>query len=354
MSNLFRNVTRGSLIHGSGVLVILAGSTGVTLTKQGMFGFVLTGIPLWCFGVVAAAGGVMYFLAPMVYGSGSVAPASPGEPERMLFLYLRPFELDARNVLQLLVGASAGILAYFSWLVAVGIPIAFLPIAFSISKEQDFRNALDALGDFVAFGRPGERLQPVGASRLYLRDDWKQEITRYMGRARLVIVRPGNSPSIRWEVRQVLRTVPPERIVFYLRFRGWGKGKQRAYERFRRRVRTHLGAELPERMGAARYLVFDASGRPRFIREANRPSELSRQVLSRSGNVATDRFRPVLQAVGLEPPVQANNLMDNLMHVFVWLAALLSVTLLGAALAWLLLVVVAAHFVLLLRFVLAV
>jgi hypothetical protein len=341
---LLQNVTRGSLVQGSALLVILAGSTGVYLTRWGMFGFVLAGIPLWCFGVAAAAGGVTYFLAPMVYGSASIAPAarSPGEPERMLFLYLRPFELDARNVLQLLVGASAGILAYLNLLDGVWIPFAFLPAILNISKEQGFTHALAPLGDFIAFGRPGERLQPVGASRLYLEDGWKQEITGYMARARLVIVRPGNSPSIRWEVGQVLKTVPPERILFYLRFRGWGRRRERGYEVFRRCVRANLGAELPERLGEARYLVFDASGRPRFLREASRPSEVMRQIFSRSGDVSTDRFRPVLQALGLEPPREPDNLLDKAVHVLLWLFSSVCIVLAGTALVLLLLILVFA------------
>lgn len=164
----------------------------------------------------------MYFLGPMVYGSASVTPEarSQGESDRMLFLYLRPFELDMRNVVQLLVGASAGILVYLDLLRSGTRMVAVLPTVLNISKEQDFRDALAPLGDFIAFGRPGERLQPVGASRLYLKHSWQQEITRYMAQARLVIVRPSSSPSIRWEVSQVLKTVPPERMLFYLHFRG--------------------------------------------------------------------------------------------------------------------------------------
>jgi hypothetical protein len=338
--SIVQNVTRGSFVQGFGILVIGAGSTGVYLTRWGMSGFVLTGIPLWCFGVLAAVGGVMYFLEPMVYGSSSIAPsaASRNEPDRMLFLYLRPFELDARNVLQLSVGASAGILVYLNLLDGTWIPMAVLPAVLNISKEQDFRNSLASLGDVIAFGRPGERLQPVGASRLYVKDGWQQEMIRYMARARLVIVRPGSSPSIRWEVSQALTTVPPERILFYLRFRGWGKRKERDYEAFRSCVRAHLGATLPERLGNARYLVFDTWGRPRFIREANRPSELVQQLFSRSGDAATDRLRPVLQALGLALPRKANNLVQNVLHVFLWVWAVVCITLTGMALALLLLI----------------
>ncbi|HEX9938226.1 MAG TPA: hypothetical protein VGB15_13920 [Longimicrobium sp.] len=352
--SIFQNVTRGSLIHGSGLLAIVAGNTGVYLTRWGMFGVVLTGIPLWCFGVLAAAGGVLHFLAPMVYGSSFVAPVarSRDEPGRMLFLYLRPFELDARNFLKLLVGASAGPLVYLNLLDGVWIPVALLPAVLNINKEEGFRDALAPLGEFIAFGRPGERLQPLGASRLYLEDGWQDEITRYMARARLVIVRPGSSPSIRWEVGQVLKTVPPERILFYLRFRGWGRRKARDYEVFRDCVRAHLGAELPDRLGEARYLVFDASGRPHFIREANRPSELVRRLFSRSGDVTADRLYPVLQAVGIESPRHANSLMEKVMLVSIRMVALFSLTVLGAALLWLLHVLLIVASVHLLRFAL--
>jgi hypothetical protein len=338
--SVLQDVTKGSFVKGAAFLIVLAGAEGVYLTRHGQFGFFLTGIPLWCFGVVAAAGGVLFFLAPMIFGSASVNPArrSSSTPERMLFLYLRPFELDARSVMQLTVGASCGIMAYLSLLEGFWVPISFVPLIINISKEQSFQDALAPLGEFISCGRPGERLQPVGASRVYVKGDWKQEITEYMARARLVIVRPGNSPSIRWEVCQVLKTVPPERILFYLGSRGWGHKKERAYEALRATVRAHLHAELPERLGGAQYLTFDASGQPRFVREADRPAQLIRQIFSRSGDVTADRFRPVLRALGVEPPRRPDNLPGNAVHVFLWLSALFSITVVFAALAWLVLV----------------
>lgn len=337
---IFQNVTKASFIRGTALLIILAGGQGVYLTRWGMFGLFLTGIPLWCFGVVAAVGGVLFFLAPMMFGSASLSPVmrSSNRSERMLFLYLRPFELDARNVLQLMVGASAGVLAYLNLLNGFWAPLGFLPLIVNISKEQSFQDALAPLGEFIACGRPGERLQPVGASRVYVTGDWQREITEYMGRARLVIVRPGDSPSIKWEVDQVMKTVQPERILFYLRFRGWGKRKERAYEDFRARVRARLHVELPERLGRAQYLTFDTSGRPRFLREANGPVELLRQTFSRSGDVTRDKFRPILKALDIEPFTQPNNLLHNAVHVMLWLAALASLTLIAAAAMWLLLI----------------
>jgi hypothetical protein len=337
---ILQRVTKGSFVKGSALLLVLAGAEGVHLTRRGMFGFFLTGVPLWCFGVVAAAGGVLFFLAPMVFGSASAGlQARPsGKAGRMLFLYLRPFELDARSVTQLTVGASCGVLAYLSLLEGFWVPLSFVPLIINISKEQSFQDALAPLGDFIACGHPRERLQPVGASRVYVKGDWRREITEYMARARLVIVRPGDSPSVRWEVGQVLKTVPPERILFYLRFPGRGRRKERAYEDLRAAVRTHLHAELPERPVKAPYLTFDAAGRPRFVGEANRPTEFVRQIFSRSGDVTADRFRPVLKAVGVEPPPPPHNLLSNVVHVSLWLSAIFSITIVFAALAWLVLV----------------
>jgi hypothetical protein len=99
-----------------------------------------------------------------------------------------------------------------------------------------------------------------------------------------------------------------------------------------------MHAELPERPGAAQYLTFDASGRPRFVREANRPGELIRQIFSRSGDVSRDMFRPVLKSLGIEPHTEPNNLLGNAIHVSLWLSAFFSITVVLAALAWLALV----------------
>jgi hypothetical protein len=133
----------------------------------------------------------------------------------------------------------------------------------------------------------------------------------------------------------VLKTVPLERILFYLRFRGRGKRKQREYEEFRDCVRPYLPAELPERLGRAQYLIFDAAGRPHFLREANRPSELIRQLFSRTGDVTADRFLPILRALGIEPPPRPRDLMSGAAQVFLWLCTLISLIAVFASLGWL-------------------
>lgn len=304
------------------MLMVLAAAAGLDLTRVGIFGFRLTGIPLWCFGILATAGGILFFLGPMLFGS---APArSPAKTSEALILYLRPFELDARSFLQLTVGASTGILVYMGLLKGLWWPLTFVPLIVNINKEQNFQAVFNSFGQFIAMGKPHEWLKPIGASRVYEQEDWTREVRYFMSQARVVIIRPGESKSIQWEIEQLRGLVPPERIVFYLKFRGWKKRNQRAYKAFRSHLQAHTPTKLPEQLGRARFLVFDHSWQPHFVEEANRPSQLIRQLFSRAGDVTRDNLRPVLEALNLKLPDQRNHLLDNFVTVGLWLGTFFS------------------------------
>lgn len=321
---VFQNVTKTSLVKGTALLTVLAAAVAMNLTQQGMFGFVLTGIPLWCFGVLASAGGVSFFLGPMLFGSDLIQSLPATKTGERLFLYLRPFELDARSFVQLMVGASTGVLVYMGLLKGIWWPLTFAPFIININKEQNFRDAFTAFGKFIAFGNPHEWLQPLGASRVYAQDDWRREVTHFMALARVVIIRPGESKSIKWEIEQLRDLVPPEHIVFYLQFRGRKKRKERSYQSFRRHLHSQFPTKLPEQLGRARFLIFDHSWQPHFVEEANRPSQLLHQLFSRSGDISRDNLLPLLKALDLSLPDQPNNLANNLMTVGLWLIALFS------------------------------
>lgn len=319
---MFQNVTKASLAKGTAFLIVLVGAAGLDLTQRATFGFILTGIPSWCFGVLASAGGILFFLGPMLFGSVPTRPPSPTKTEEELFLYLRPFELDARSFVQLMVGASTGVVVYMGLLKGLWWPLAFVPLIININKEQNFQDVFTSFGEFIAFGKPYEWLQPIGASRIYAQDDWKREVRYLMSRARVVIIRPGESASIRWEIEQLLELVPPERIVFYLKFRGRKKRKERAYQSFRDHIQSKFPTKLPIQLGNTRFLTFDQSWHPHFVEEANRPSQLVGQVFSRSGDVSKDNLRPLLKALNLNLPIEPNNLVNNFMTVGLWLIAL--------------------------------
>src|SRR5215207_1766087 len=111
-----------------------------------------------------------------------------------------------------------------------------------------------------------------------------------MDQARLVIVCPGTSDSIAWEVQQALDRVGPDRLLF--EFRGGRAKRQRRFDAFRRLASgSRVCASLPERLGDARYLVFAADGRPRLFGETNHPADLLKSFMW--SDIGRDRLEPV-------------------------------------------------------------
>ncbi|HEX2207578.1 MAG TPA: hypothetical protein VHG93_07830 [Longimicrobium sp.] len=293
-------VTGNYLQFLSSVLVLCGGMAAFVMQHRGDSAGVMLAE------LAAAAGGVTYFLAPMRFNTAWVTVRGPRSPEaaRRLLLYLRPFELDARMLLQLSVGASCGPavgailwlqpLFAFPW--PLWVIFCTLPLGIRVGEEQGLQNGFGSFGRLITFSQPQRRLQPIGAWRYQASGQWKDEATSYMREARLVIFRPGSSPSIEWELHQLLDTVPAERILIYLRFRGSAERRQRAWEAFGSQVRAHIPANLPPTPGRARYLLIDGHGNARLFTPDNRPAALLRQLFS--GDFDCERLRPVLEALG--------------------------------------------------------
>jgi hypothetical protein len=70
-----------------------------------------------------------------------------------------------------------------------------------LAKEVNAR-----LGPFVALGNPSEVLPPGGATRVYLSDDsWQPELARLAERARSIILEPGRTGPLRWELECIVQ-----------------------------------------------------------------------------------------------------------------------------------------------------
>jgi hypothetical protein len=73
---------------------------------------------------------------------------------------------------------------------------------------------LTRIGPVVAIGRPGERLQPLGASRDYLAaSDWQTAVTTTIGDAALVVFVLGDSENLLWEFRKTIETHGKKRTL---------------------------------------------------------------------------------------------------------------------------------------------
>lgn len=113
------------------------------------------------------------------------------------------------------------------------------------------------IGPFIAIGRPGEKIPGMGAARLYVPDDqWQSVVSDLFHRARLVVVQPGTTPGLQWEIGQLRREVTPEKLLFVL------PEREQEYQAFRSWVDQELPVALPESMPSSRFLAFDSQWKP--------------------------------------------------------------------------------------------
>jgi hypothetical protein len=124
--------------------------------------------------------------------------------------------------------------------------------------EEAVADALAAVGPVVAIGRPGEVLAPVGAARTWVGDDaWQAKVTDYLRQCGLVVLfmgRIGGGKGLAWELRTVLDTVPPEKVIFVLPPVGEDEARTR-WESFR----EHSGGLLPPYEPGALAAGFDTA-----------------------------------------------------------------------------------------------
>jgi hypothetical protein len=125
------------------------------------------------------------------------------------------------------------------------------------THEQGLQKAVADVGPVVAVGHPRERLPPRGAARLYIDRDWQTVVARLVADSSLVILRIGQTEGFWWEVRHVLATCNPSKILLYL-----PKEDRRAYVRFRERAAEIFPCDLPASFAGASFLAFRAGWEP--------------------------------------------------------------------------------------------
>jgi hypothetical protein len=153
-------------------------------------------------------------------------------------LYLRPFKADrvrfvtekmrverARNVRAAARNARGGLVVSLiaSAVAEVVVLLWAKGNAGGAKGESLFIEPLKALGPVIAIGRPGERIPPVGAARVYAKnDEWQGVVSKALDRAQLVIMFAGSTPGFLWELKHIFgreRFVPTLIILpFFQRY----------------------------------------------------------------------------------------------------------------------------------------
>lgn len=127
------------------------------------------------------------------------------------------------------------------------------------TEEVALVSDLERIGPVLAIGRPGEKLAHLGAARMYVTDeDWQTIAQRLMASARLVVIRAGNTPGLRWELARARDELSAEKVVLWFP----AKFKGVAYTGLRESVREALKVVLPE-ICPKGFVTFDSVWQPR-------------------------------------------------------------------------------------------
>lgn len=213
-------------------------------------------------------------------------------------LWLRAFDDDQRITLQPtnLLARTLGIVVTAPpnfWRVASGMdgsrfkavgafmwnmnPIRIIRLFFNKgadTAEEVLTAFFGKLGKVVAFGLPGQRLVTPGAQRLIIDDaSWQSAVAERLRHARMVLIQPGASAGVRWEIHKAVELVEPQRLLFSMAV-FWRRPN--AFEDFL----LTLPTPLPDRM-------------PREIPYINRPSFL----------YFDKEWAPILQPISYRSPL---------------------------------------------------
>lgn len=94
-------------------------------------------------------------------------------------------------------------------------------VPFDVGREQrSIARIFQKIGPYVALGKPGETLPELGSFKMYVSNEgWQETILKLMQNSRLVIFSAGKSESLRWELKQIVQSVNPLKLLLILPIR---------------------------------------------------------------------------------------------------------------------------------------
>ena len=143
---------------------------------------------------------------------------------------------------------------------------------------------LNRIGPVVAIGRPGERLQPLGASRDYLEGpDSQRAVSAAIGDAALVVFVLGDSENVLWEFRATVETRDKAHVLIVVPPLPDRAELSRRWARFVAASVDLLGTQFPRELPERSVLAIAFVGDDALIAvNDERPRSRARLVRSRS------------------------------------------------------------------------
>jgi hypothetical protein len=141
-------------------------------------------------------------------------------PSERIVLLLRPFEIDASIQQKRIRNSNSGpnspiATESLNVIYSTEIRRAELP---SVESAQSFEDAMSksmeaALGTLVSVGNPADKLPSSGAKKIYASDsDWRYVVAKTMVGARCILLIPGESPGLTWELRHLRAHINPAKV----------------------------------------------------------------------------------------------------------------------------------------------
>jgi hypothetical protein len=212
-------------------------------------------------------------------------PLGRASDTRRPIVFLRPFDDDASTSLQPpgFLASIAGVRTKwrpYQWSsarndtgrISVGDflldchPVRLLRMVFDrdvATSEESIVRVFEGFGPVVTIGKPGEGLATPGALRAYTADnEWQEVVLKLLHNAQTIVMQPGRTLGVRWELEQVRRYAEPHRVLLCLA--GFWRDPQ-AYEELSRLCKEAAKIELPRVvpfMNSPVFMYFDREWRP--------------------------------------------------------------------------------------------
>ena len=203
-------------------------------------------------------------------------------------------------------------------------PILFLR-AFNLDDqdpgvEQSLVFALKQAGPVIAIGKPGESVALPGAHRDYVSDDdWQDQVLGMIDGCRFTAWVYGSTEGLKWEIRNLVKTLPPEKIVIVLPW--WDVPVEKRADLWREARATLdevLPMQLPEECGAALFVRFGPDWTPALV-SAEKRSLAYRIATLDIHNPLTDGALALLKGFGADVDRRGANALYNFIAVLGWI-----------------------------------
>jgi hypothetical protein len=131
--------------------------------------------------------------------------------------------------------------------------------------EDKLVEAAAKIGPVVAVGEPGEHFPPLGAARLYVdHAHWHDVVARLVAVAQLIIFRVRDTEGFWWELRHVVETIDPAKVLIWIP----GDDRRKFDDALIARLSAALGHSLPpvEQSRGAAFIAFGPGWRSAWVK----------------------------------------------------------------------------------------